>query len=53
LLALRRALPGGPVRAVADEESRFLRVWRGDIELLMNFSDVEQHGVGPWEGRMR
>ncbi len=53
LLALRRALPTGPIRVQVDEEARFLRVWRGEVELLMNFSDDEQHGVGPWEGRMR
>jgi hypothetical protein len=28
-------------------------VWRGEVELAMNFSDVEQHGVGPWEGQVR
>jgi maltooligosyltrehalose trehalohydrolase len=53
LLALRRTLPAGPVRVVADEDARLLRVWRGDVELVMNFSDVEQDGVGPWEGRVR
>lgn len=53
LLELRRSLPAGPVEVVADEEARFLRVRRGDVELLMNFSGVEQHGVGPWEGRVR
>ncbi len=52
LLELRRTLPAGPVRTVVDEDARFLRVWRGDVELLVNFSDVEQHGVGPWEGRV-
>jgi maltooligosyltrehalose trehalohydrolase len=52
LLELRRTLPAGPVRTVVDEDARFLRVWRGDVELLMNFSDVEQYGVGPWEGRV-
>ncbi len=53
LLELRRTLPAGPVRTVVDEDARFLHVWRGDVELLVNFSDVEQHGVGPWEGRVR
>jgi maltooligosyltrehalose trehalohydrolase len=53
LLALRRELPAGPVRTVVDEEARFLRVWRGDVQLLMNFSDVEHDGVGPWEGQVR
>jgi maltooligosyltrehalose trehalohydrolase len=53
LLELRRTLPAGPVRTDVDEESRFLRVRRGDAELLMNFSDVAQQGVGPWEGQVR
>jgi maltooligosyltrehalose trehalohydrolase len=53
LLELRRELPAGPVRTEVDEAARFLRVWRGDVELLVNFSDVEQHGVGPWEGLVR
>lgn len=53
LLELRRTLPDGPVRVEVDEPTRFLRVWRGDVELLMNFSDAEQHGVGPWEGQVR
>jgi maltooligosyltrehalose trehalohydrolase len=53
LLELRRALPPGPVRVDVDEKARFLRVWRGDVQLLMNFSDAEQDGVGPWEGQVR
>jgi maltooligosyltrehalose trehalohydrolase len=53
LLELRRSLPAGPVQAEADEAGRFLRVRRGGVELLMNFSDVEQHGVAPWEGQVR
>jgi maltooligosyltrehalose trehalohydrolase len=53
LLELRRQLAPGPVRAEVDEAARFLRVWRADVELLVNFADVEQHGVGPWEGRVR
>jgi maltooligosyltrehalose trehalohydrolase len=53
LLELRRTLPAGPVEASVDEVGRFLRVRRGDLQLLMNFSDVEQHGVGPWEGQVR
>jgi maltooligosyltrehalose trehalohydrolase len=53
LLELRRTLPVGPVRTVVDEDARFLRVWRGDVQLLVNFSDVEQYGVGPWEGQVR
>ena len=38
LLALRRTLLPGPVETIVDEEARFLRVRRGDVELLMNFS---------------
>jgi maltooligosyltrehalose trehalohydrolase len=53
LLALRRTLPAGPVQAIVDEDTRFLRIVRGDVELLVNFSDVERHGVGPWEGQVR
>jgi maltooligosyltrehalose trehalohydrolase len=53
LLELRRTLPAGPVTATVDEDGRFLRVRRGDVELLVNFSDAEQHGVGPWEGQVR
>jgi maltooligosyltrehalose trehalohydrolase len=53
LLELRRQLPAGPVRVDVDEDARLLRVWRGEVELLMNFSDVERYGVGPWEARVR
>jgi maltooligosyltrehalose trehalohydrolase len=53
LLALRRTLRAGPVKAIVDEDTRFLRIVRDDVELLVNFSDVEQHGVGPWEGQVR
>jgi maltooligosyltrehalose trehalohydrolase len=52
LLDLRGRLPAGPVTVTADEDARFLRVQRGSMELRMNFSDVEQHGVPPWEGRV-
>jgi maltooligosyltrehalose trehalohydrolase len=53
LLALRRTLPAGPVETTADEEARFLRVQRGDVELLMNFSDEEHDGVPEWSGAVR
>jgi maltooligosyltrehalose trehalohydrolase len=53
LLELRPTLPAGPIGVDVYEDARFLRVRRGDVELLMNFSDVEQHGVGPWEGQVR
>jgi hypothetical protein len=41
------------VRVAVDEDARFLRMWRGEVELLVNFADVEQHGVGPREGQLR
>lgn len=53
LLRLRRELPDGPVEAEADEERRMLRVRRGNVRLLMNFSDREQDGVPPWTGVVR
>ncbi|MDQ1432845.1 MAG: maltooligosyltrehalose trehalohydrolase, partial [Actinomycetota bacterium] len=52
LLALRRTLPAGPVSVDVDEDARFLRVRRGDVELQMNFSDIAHAGVPPWEGRV-
>ena len=53
LLALRRTLLPGPVETTVDEEARFLRVRRGDVELLMNFSPDEREGVPPWSGAVR
>jgi maltooligosyltrehalose trehalohydrolase len=53
LIALRRSLPAGPVHTEVDETARFLRVRRGDVELLMNFSDREHEGVPAWEGKVR
>ncbi len=53
LLALRRTLPPGPIETTVDEEARFLRVRRGDVELLMNFSAEEHDGVPPWSGAVR
>jgi maltooligosyltrehalose trehalohydrolase len=53
LLAIRRSLPVGPVHTEVDETARFLRVRRGEVELLMNFSDREHDGVPAWEGRVR
>jgi maltooligosyltrehalose trehalohydrolase len=52
LLALRHELPEGPVSVHVDEEARFLRVCRGEVELQMNFSDVPHADVPPWEGRV-
>jgi maltooligosyltrehalose trehalohydrolase len=52
LLATRRSLPPGPVTTEVDEQARFLRVRRGGVELLMNFSDDEHLGVPAWEGKV-
>jgi maltooligosyltrehalose trehalohydrolase len=50
LLRARRTLPRGPVDDVAfDEDARWLRVRRGDFELLMNFAAEPQEVPG--EGR--
>jgi maltooligosyltrehalose trehalohydrolase len=50
LLRARRLLPRGPVDDVRfDEEARWLRVRRGDFQLLMNFADHAQ--VVPGTGR--
>ncbi|HUO71051.1 MAG TPA: alpha-amylase family glycosyl hydrolase [Solirubrobacteraceae bacterium] len=53
LLALRRDLPGGPVRVEFDEARRLLRVHRGEIELIANFADIEQEGVAARSGAIR
>jgi len=53
LLALRRTLPAGPIETTVDEDARFLRVRRGDVELLMNFSAEEHDGVAAWSGAVR
>ena len=39
LLALRRELPR-EVAVTADEEARVLRVWRGDVELALDFANL-------------
>ena len=46
LLRLRRTLPR-TLAVAADEEQRLLRVRRGDLALLLNFSSEEQSGVRP------
>ena len=53
LLAMRRALPAGPVTTIVDEDARILEVHRGKAVLLMNFSDTEQRGVPAWSGVVR
>ena len=45
LLSLRRRLPSGPAHVEVDEERRLLRFYRGEAELVANFSDQEQDGV--------
>jgi maltooligosyltrehalose trehalohydrolase len=51
LLALRRTLPDGPSEDLRiDEQRRMLRFRRGDVELIVNFSDEEHDGVPPRTG---
>jgi maltooligosyltrehalose trehalohydrolase len=50
LLLLRSRLEGRPVVVTVGEEQRLIRVRRGDIELVMNFSDNVVDGVLPWSG---
>jgi maltooligosyltrehalose trehalohydrolase len=54
LLRLRRDLPVR-VEVEADEDARTLRVRRGDIELLLNFSDRDRdrNGVPPRSAELR
>jgi maltooligosyltrehalose trehalohydrolase len=52
LLTIRGSLPPGPVTTDVDEQARFLRVRRGAVELLMNFSDCAHLGVPAWEGKV-
>jgi maltooligosyltrehalose trehalohydrolase len=54
LLVLRRRLLPFPVEKVtADEEQRVLRVQRGPLELVMNFSGDPFEEVPPWTGVVR
>lgn len=53
LLQLRTQIRSLPVETFVDEKRRFLRVLRGSVELMMNFSDVEVEGVAPWSAMMR
>jgi maltooligosyltrehalose trehalohydrolase len=46
LLALRRRLPA-EVTVTPDEAAGLLRVRRGDVELVLNFSERERAGVPP------
>jgi maltooligosyltrehalose trehalohydrolase len=50
LLLLRPRLKGTAVSTTVDEERRIIRVQRGEIELVMNFSDEVVDGVLPWSG---
>jgi maltooligosyltrehalose trehalohydrolase len=50
LLLLRARLKGRPVAVTVDEERNLIRVRRGNIELVMNFSDRVVDGVLPWSG---
>lgn len=53
LLRLRRELPSGPGEVRVDEDRRLLRVVRGSVELVINFSEVEQDGVPARSGAVR
>ena len=46
LLALRGHLPP-EVMVIPDEQARVLRVRRGEVELVLNFSEREREGVPP------
>jgi maltooligosyltrehalose trehalohydrolase len=50
LLDLRRRLKGTDTATEVDEHRRLLRIRRGDIELIANFSDTEQAGVAARTG---
>jgi maltooligosyltrehalose trehalohydrolase len=54
LLALRRELGDAPAEVLAvDEDARLLRVRRGPVELIANFSEREQDGVPARSGQVR
>jgi maltooligosyltrehalose trehalohydrolase len=48
LLALRHELPR-ETSVIADEDARLLRVRRGSLELVLNFSEQEREGVPPFD----
>jgi maltooligosyltrehalose trehalohydrolase len=50
LLLLRARLRGLPLSVRVDEARHLIRVQRGEIELVMNFSDEVVDGVLPWSG---
>ncbi len=52
LLALRRELPR-EVEVAADAEARVLHARRGDVELVLNFSESEPDGVPPRGAELR
>jgi maltooligosyltrehalose trehalohydrolase len=53
LMALRRRLPDAPAECAVDEDARVLTVKRGEVTLLMNFSDAPYEDVAPWSGAVR
>jgi maltooligosyltrehalose trehalohydrolase len=53
LLELRRGMKGAAIRAVADEKRRYLRIYRANMELSLNFSDRECDGVAPFSVALR
>ncbi|HZP31438.1 MAG TPA: alpha-amylase family glycosyl hydrolase [Acidimicrobiia bacterium] len=50
LLRLRRLLPDAPFETEVDEDRRVLRARRGDVRVVVNFSDRRADGVPPWSG---
>jgi maltooligosyltrehalose trehalohydrolase len=50
LLRLRRRLPEAPFETQVDEDRRLLHARRGDVRLVMNFSDQRVDDVPPWTG---
>jgi maltooligosyltrehalose trehalohydrolase len=50
LLQLRRRLPDTPFEVEVDEDRRLLRARRGEVGLVMNFSDRAVDGTPPWSG---
>jgi maltooligosyltrehalose trehalohydrolase len=53
LLELRRRLPDAPAEWAVDEDARVLTVTRGDVVLVMNFSDEPCEDAEPWSGVVR
>jgi maltooligosyltrehalose trehalohydrolase len=50
LLQLRARLPDTPFEVEVDEDRRLLRARRGEVGLVMNFSEGAVDGAPPWSG---